>query len=196
MGIGRIQDEQDLTRFVQGLVGAPSGIPVVSAIPSRARHGDQIRYKHDQGRWTFEYDASDGYWYFLGGAALLSTFDASVRTTTSASGASLSSTATIQVPLAGDYEMSIHGEIFVSAAPFALGLWLRDNTNGVAMPEVYDGHFTANVGMLHDNPNKQVTGCVAGGTFAPYGRILGGTGAQTLTAIRIQSKATPIRVQA
>jgi hypothetical protein len=91
---------------------AAVGVPTVTSLPSNPSDGDEVYYKvyvnghltGNTGYWHLRYNASTGYWDFLGGPALYSLDPNSRFTSTNV----YSSTGSpyVYLPLNGDYDIN------------------------------------------------------------------------------------------
>lgn len=90
-----------------------------SALPSvGTRDGDAVTYKAlatatgalDNTKWSFTFDASENYWYFTGGAPLVS-FVAGGDSTVSGSYVAPGIVQEITLPLSGDYAVSLSANL-------------------------------------------------------------------------------------
>ncbi|HVX48012.1 MAG TPA: hypothetical protein VHA05_01505, partial [Candidatus Saccharimonadales bacterium] len=162
--------------------------------------GDEVYYQvyvngqlsGNTGYWHLRYNASTGYWDFLGGPALSST-DSTVHSTASTS--YLSSNAYDYLPLNGDYDVSYGSELAIDAANALNQMQVGLTQTGTTVHTCY---FVA-VSQFNGsslNCSTRVTGVTgAGGTNRFVQDLYMSLSGQSSNFYPLYVNVTPIRVK-
>lgn len=118
--VGTFTQISKIIQASQLIVQTPNA-PLVTSLPSNAIDGQEVRYLVDNTNgivWNFRYRAgsSSAYkWEFIGGRPLSVGTPYSTESTASASYVDLASGPQISIPLAGDYDIMIQGNMTSSS---------------------------------------------------------------------------------
>jgi hypothetical protein len=193
------QNDQALDKRLATIEGAAVQRPLVMSLPAPATDGQEVYYLADAANgivWHLRYRAASSSpykWECVAGAALIAEVGAGGTVIGSIYALPSGSIAAVALPLAGDYEVQVFGNVQTSATGMAVFATPAVNAN----PDAIDANALViappNLGIATSSSRKVLrTGMASGAALKPYFRH--GSTSGTVTVNRTLLAVRPRRV--